>query len=64
MVLDRILILAQTVKCKLAKSNIGPINIRYCPRLFDQVGHQTTYASMGNKLNNVIVRPTKIMKEP
>ena len=35
------------------------------PRFFDQVGHQTKYASIGNKhffsLNNVIVRPTKIM---
>ena len=25
------------------------IRVRYCPRFFDQVGHQTTYASMGNK---------------
>ena len=25
------------------------IHIRYRPRLFDQVGHQTTNASMGNK---------------
>ena len=24
------------------------IYIRYRPRFFDQVGHQTTYASMGN----------------
>ena len=39
-------------------------SIKYRPRFFDQVGHQTTYASMGNKissLNSVIVRPTKIM---
>ena len=39
--------------------------IRYRPRFFDQVGHQTMYAFMGNKhffsLNNIIVRPTKIM---
>ena len=37
---------------------------RYRPRFFDQVGHQTTFASIGNKhfsLNDVIVRPTKIM---
>ena len=38
---------------------------RYRPRFFGQVGHQTTYASMGEisilSLNNVIVRPTKIM---
>ena len=25
------------------------IFLRYCPRFFDQVGHQTNYASMGNK---------------
>ena len=25
------------------------INLRYRPRFFDQVGHQTTYASIGNK---------------
>ena len=34
------------------------------PRFFDQVGHQTTNASIGNKyfsLNNVVVRLTKIM---
>ena len=38
--------------------------IRYRPRFFDQVGHQTTSASIGNKhfsLNHVIIRPTKIM---
>ena len=37
---------------------------RYCPRFFDQVGHQTTYAFIGNKhfsLNHVIVIPTKII---
>ena len=37
---------------------------RDCPRFFDQVGHQTTYAYIGNKhfsLNHVFVRPTKIM---
>ena len=37
---------------------------RDLPRFFDQVGHQTTNASIGNKyfsLNNVIVRHTKIM---
>ena len=37
--------------------------IRYRPRFFDQVGHQTMYASMGNKhffsLNNVIVRQSR-----
>ena len=39
---------------------------RYRHKFFDQVGHQTTCASMGNKhfimLNNVIIRPTKIMQ--
>ena len=25
------------------------IMIRYRPNFFDQIGHQTTYASMGNK---------------
>ena len=37
---------------------------RYCPRFFNQVGHQTMYASIGNKHfvnKNVIVRSTKIM---
>ena len=38
---------------------------RVRPRFLDQVGHQTTNASVGNKyffsLNNVIVRLTKIM---
>ena len=28
---------------------IADICIRYCHRFFDQVGHQTTYASIGNK---------------
>ena len=43
---------------------VSDIEIRVRPRLFDQVGHQTTNASIGNKhflLNNVIVRLTKIM---
>ena len=38
--------------------------IRDRPRFFDQVGHQTTNASIGNKyfsLNNVIPRLTKVM---
>ena len=38
--------------------------IRDRPRFFDQVGHQTTIASIGNKhfsLNNDLVRLTKIM---
>ena len=37
---------------------------RDLPRFFDQVGHQTTNASIGNKhfsLNNDLVRLTKIM---
>ena len=42
----------------------GGISSRISPRLFDQVGHETMYASRGSKhfsLNPVIVRPTKIM---
>ena len=38
--------------------------VRVRPRFFDQVGHETMYASSGNKhffTNLVIVRPTKIM---
>ena len=38
--------------------------IRDRPRFFDQVGHQTTNASIGNKhfsLNNDLVRLIKIM---
>ena len=37
---------------------------RVCPRFFDQVGHETMYASSRNKhfsLNLVIVTLTKIM---
>ena len=44
------------------KDNGG--NNRVRPRFFDQVGHQTINASIGNKffsLNNVIVRLIKIM---
>ena len=40
--------------------------IRVRSRFFDQVGHENTYASSGNKhfsLNLVFVRPTKIMKK-
>ena len=40
------------------------ISLRDRLRFFDQVGHQTTNASIGNKyfsLNNVILRLTKIM---
>ena len=38
------------------------VRIRYRPRFFDQVGHLTTYASMGNKhFITDIVRPTKII---
>ena len=43
---------------------LGKLYIRDRPRFFDQVGHQTTNASFGNKyfsLNNVIIRLTKIM---
>ena len=29
--------------------HIRGISIRYRPRFFDQVGHQTMYESMGNK---------------
>ena len=36
------------------------LKIRYRPRFFDEVGHQTTYASVAS-LHHVIVRPTKIM---
>ena len=42
------------------------VNIRVRPRFFDQVGHQTTNASSGNKhflLNNVIIRLTNIMNK-
>ena len=38
---------------------------RYRPRFFDQVGHQTINASIGNRhfsLYHVIIRPTKIIK--
>ena len=38
-------------------------SIRYRQRFFDQVGHQTTYASIGNKhfsLNNDVVGLAKI----
>ena len=44
--------------------------IRDRSRFFDQVGHQTTNASIGNKqlsifsLNNDLVRLTKIMNNP
>ena len=38
---------------------------RYCHRFFDQVGHETMYASSRNKhfstIINVPVRPIKIM---
>ena len=40
------------------------VTTRVRPRFFDQVGHETMYASSGNKhfsLNPVIVRPNKIM---
>ena len=37
--------LAKLRKCILQSASCG---IRYRPRLFDQVGHQTKYASMGN----------------
>ena len=40
------------------------LRIRARPRLFDEVGHETMYASSRNKhfsLNLVIIRPTKIM---
>ena len=42
---------------------MGRILNRDLPRFFDQVGHQTTNASIGStfSLNNVIVRFTKIM---
>ena len=42
-------------------------NIRDRPRLFDQVGHQTTNVSIGYKFffsqNNVILRLAKIMNK-
>ena len=34
--------------CKLLLFS-SAIQVRYRPRFFDQVGHQITYASMGNK---------------
>ena len=40
------------------------LTIRYHSRFFVRVGHETTYASSGNRhflLYHVIVRPTKIM---
>ena len=40
--------------------------IRVLSRFFDPVGHETMYASSGNKhfsLNNVTVRPLKIMNK-
>ena len=42
----------------------GGLQNRVRPRFFDQVGHETMYASSGNKrfsLNLVIVRLIKIM---
>ena len=42
------------------------MKIRFLSRFFDPVGHETTYASSGKKhfsLNNVNVRPTKIMNK-
>ena len=43
----------------------GGICVSYHSRFYVQVGHETTYASSGNKhsLNRVIVRPTKIIKD-
>ena len=40
------------------------LELRVCSRFFDQVGHDTMYASSGTKqfsLSLVIVGPTKIM---
>ena len=34
---------------EMISSSTGPIYIRYHPRFFVQVGHETTYASIGNK---------------
>ena len=34
---------------------------RVRPRFYDQAGHETIYASRGNKHNHVIIRLTKIM---
>ena len=48
----------------LPQKKRGEMFNRVCPRFFDQVGHETMYASIENKhfsLNPVIVRPTKIM---
>ena len=39
---------------------------RVLSRFFDPIGHETMYASSGNKhfsLNNVTIRPTKIYKQ-
>ena len=50
----------QTIKQNLEDNE----SIRVRPRFFYQVGHETMFASSGNKyfsLNPVIVRPTKIM---
>ena len=62
MILPPTLITPQVAK-NIRKSQIGQPCL-YPPRFFDQVGHQTTYASMENKpflINNVTIRPTKIM---
>ena len=53
-----------SVKCHIIMylSNMHSTRVR--PRFFDQVGHETMYASSGNKhffTNLVIVRLTKIM---
>ena len=49
-------------------ASFGFVSVALCtrvrPRFFDQVGHETMYASSGNEhfsLNLVIVRLTKIM---
>ena len=40
---------ACTVHLISAPDHPGRTQIRYPPRFFDQDGHQTMYASMGNK---------------
>ena len=49
---------------KSSSSNLLSFMGRDRPRFFDQIGHQTTNASIGNKhflLNNDLLRLTKIM---
>jgi hypothetical protein len=35
---------------KYGDNSLGVVLIRYCPRFFDQVGHQTWYSYIGNNI--------------